>query len=1053
MKAAVLLAILLPAPLLPLAAQENAAEIPREHVEFFEKKIRPLLVDRCYSCHSVQAAKLKAGLYVDSREGLLKGGDSGPALVPGEPDKSLLIKAIRHVDDELRMPKEKLGEEQIGDLVTWIRLGAPDPRVKSRAPIRAEVDFEAARKHWAFVPPRSQPPAGKGHTVDLFLRAALEAKGLAPAPEADRRTLLRRLSFDLVGLPPTPEEIDAFLADPSPDAFEKQVDRLLASPRYGERWGRHWLDVARYADTKEWVVDEERRLAYAYTYRDWVIRAFNEDLPFETFVLQQIAADRLPTASDRRTLPALGFLTVGRSFLNRLPDIIDDRIDVVTRGLLGLTVQCARCHDHKYDPVPTRDYYSLYGVFASSAPPRELPLVGEAVPGPDHEDFVRQYQARNGEITKFREARHAAIMASYRTAAAVADYLLAARDAKGKTDEQLRQTVRDRKLTLAMLKRWVATLGKAAESPVFRAWDALAALPEDGFAERAPAALEGLDLHPCVRAVFAESPASLRDAAEKYGVLLANATDEDLRLALAGPDAPTNLPIAELDPFLTGEDRDKIRKLKRAVDELHNHAGSPPRAMTLEDLPTPHSPRVFIRGNPGTPGDEVPRRFLGILSPGIRTSWTDGGRLELAKAIVDPGNPLTWRVYVNRVWHHHFGAGLVRTPSDFGVRGEPPTHPALLDWLARWFVENGGSTKKLHRLILTSAAWKQSCEGRPETVRADPQNLLLGRQNRRRLEFEPLRDALLAAAGRLDVAEGGKAVPLTTEPYSRRRTVYGHIDRLNLSNMQRIFDFAVPDMHAPKRHSTTVPQQALFMMNSAFVQEQAQLLLRLPAIAAEADPEQKVQRLYRAIFGRAATAREASLALAYLESASPAPPVEPPAWQYGAVVEGRFEPLAQFAAGAWQEGPKAAGRLTATGGQAGPRPLARRWTAPADATVALSGTLSHREKAGDGVRGRIVSSRQGELASWTVCRISVETRLAGLEVKRGETIDFVVERRADEASDAFTWAPLVSSADPKQEWNAEAAFGGPAARPAEPLGAWEKYVQVLLETNEFSFVE
>jgi Protein of unknown function (DUF1549)/Planctomycete cytochrome C len=334
--------------------QQGAPQLTPEQVEFFEKKIRPIFVERCYKCHSAHSDKVKGGLLLDTRDGLLKGGESGPAIVPGDPEKSLLIRAIRQTD-ELRMPvKEKLPDEQIADFVSWIKMGAPDPRIASSVPAatRAAVPSLAeARKFWAFQPAReTMPPIVRtawGRTpIDNFILARLEEKKMSPAPEADRRTLLRRVTVDLTGLPPAPEEIEAFLKDESPDAYEKVVDRLLASPRYGERWGRHWLDVARYADTKEWVVAEERRLPYPYTYRDWVIKALNEDMPYDRFLTLQIAADRVVTGEDKTDLAALGFLTVGRSFLNRQADIIDDRIDVITRGLLGLTVTCARCHDH-----------------------------------------------------------------------------------------------------------------------------------------------------------------------------------------------------------------------------------------------------------------------------------------------------------------------------------------------------------------------------------------------------------------------------------------------------------------------------------------------------------------------------------------------------------------------------------------------------------------------------------------------------------------------------------------------------------------------------------
>src|SRR5436190_12169501 len=425
------------------AQQQAAPPLSPAQVEFFEKKIRPIFVERCYKCHSASAGKAKGGLFLDSREGVLKGGDSGPAIVPGEPEKSILIRAIRQTD-ELQMPmKEKLPDDQIADFVAWVQMGAPDPRIASAAPAatRPTPSLAEARKFWAFQPMReSTPPIVRAPwcrtPIDNFILARLEEKKMIPAPEADRRTLLRRLTIDLTGLPPSPDEVDAFLKDESPEAYERVVDRLLASPRYGERWGRHWLDVARYADTKEWVVDEERRLPYPYTYRDWVIKALNDDVPYDRFLQLQIAADRIVVGDNKADLAALGFLTVGRSFLNRQPDIIDDRIDVISRGLLGLTVTCARCHDHKYDPIPTKDYYSLYGIFASSAAPKELPLLGAPKMSPEYAAYLKELGARDAEISKFKETRRVEISATFRTADKITAYLMAAQESRGKPDEE-----------------------------------------------------------------------------------------------------------------------------------------------------------------------------------------------------------------------------------------------------------------------------------------------------------------------------------------------------------------------------------------------------------------------------------------------------------------------------------------------------------------------------------------------------------------------------------------------------------------------------------------
>ncbi len=1072
------------------ARQEGQVAPSREALEFFEKRIRPLLVDRCYSCHSAQAVKLKAGLRLDTREGLLRGGETGPALVPGHPEKSLLIRAVRRGDDDLDMPpddKKSLNSQQIADVEAWIRMGAPDPRTESSSPAPAATgpSVSAVRGFWSFRPPvdPTLPPfrtSGWARTaVDAFLLARLEKEGLAPSPAADPRTLLRRLSFDLSGLPPSEEELAAFLADDDPGAWERAVDRLLASPRFGERWGRHWLDVARYADTKEWVVDEERRLPFPYTYRDWVIRAFNDDMPYDRFLTYQLAADRLVQGEDKTHLAALGFLTVGRSFLNRQPDIIDDQIDVVTRGTLGLSVQCARCHDHKYDPIPSGDYYSLYGIFASSSAPKELPLLETPRDSEDYRAYRKDLDAREGEISKFKEQKHAGVVAGFRKPETIADYLLAAQDAKALPEEGARSLARERKLNGFMLQRWVAFLRKteASRDPVLAAWNAYAVLPAEGFVDRA----HGIDLeaaNPLVREAFTEIPGSLREVAQRYGTLLGahdlpspldDPRREALRQTLCAPDAVTNMPVAEVDQFLTGEDRDKMKKLRRKVEEMHFHPGAPARAMTLEEG-APHEPRVFVRGNPATPGDAIPRRFLAILSPEERAPYATGGRLELAKAIASAENPLTARVWVNRVWLRLFGAGIVRTPSDFGTRGEPPTHPELLDWLACRFMGDGWSSKKLIRLLATSAAYRQSSADRGEARLKDPENRLLWRMNRRRLDLEAMRDALLAVSGQLDPAMGGRAVEITTEPYSRRRTVYGYVDRLNLANLFKTFDFALPDMHSPQRFTTTVPLQALFMMNSPFVHEQAEHLAARTALPGET-PRQHVERLYRTVYGRAPSTEETELGLRFVAAQEARPDAAPatPVWQYGlARLDPRterivdFHPFPHYTGSAWQGGPKQPdpklgwASIHAQGGHAGDLPgtlLVRRWTAPRDGKVSISGTAKHDSPGGDGVLARLVSSGSGPLASWTVCRLEAETAVSGLDVKQGETLDFAVDGRADNNSDSFLWAPVIRMKGPDEEWSAASGFGGPPPKALPPLSAWEKYAHVLLQSNEFMFLD
>jgi hypothetical protein len=901
------------------AAAAPAAEqgVSPQAIEFFEKNVRPVLAEKCFLCHggSLQQSQLR----VDSREALLKGGARGAAIVPNKPEQSLLIKAVTHADEKMKMPPTgKLSDKEIDALTEWVKMGAPFPEGRRQK-------AEGSQQHWAFQPVKKpQVPTLKNKNlrarvktpIDAFVLAKLEQKKMTPAAWADRRTLIRRAYFDLVGLPPTPEEVASFVKDKSPNAWEKVVDNLLASPRFGERWARYWMDVARYADNKGYVFTEERRYPYAYTYRDWLIWAFNEDLPYDQFIVQQIAADHLPLGDDKRPLAAMGFLTLGRRFLNNQADIIDDRIDVVTRGTMGLTVTCARCHDHKFDPIPTKDYYSLYGVFASSIEPRDLPLIEEPKRTDAYLAFEKELKEREGEVAKFRDAKQVEYLTNLRKPETIAAYLLFVRDARGLDMEKAINLVRARDLNPLMARRWKTFLDETAKShhAIFAPWHAFAALSEQEFAEKAAGLVERFaanadaqnHVNSLVAQAFAKSPASLKEVAERYGELLSrfqqpnelpNADEEALRQALNAIGAPLDVPANETEQLFNRADRDKLRALQRRVDEWKaTSPAAPARAMSLQDAPNPVNPRVFNRGNPNNPGEEVPRQFLAVLSGEKREPFKKGsGRLELAQAIASKDNPLTARVFVNRVWSHLFGAGLVRTSSDFGVRCEPPTHPELLDWLATTFVSTGQlvngsmgksvnqltnlpidcydcgwSVKKLLRLIMLSSTYQQSSLiSHPSSSAKDPYNALLTRMNRRRLDFEATRDALLWASGQLDLTTGGASVDITTQPFNKRRTVYGFIDRQNLPNLFRTFDFASPDTHAPQRFTTTVPQQALFMMNSPFVVEQARALVTRKEVVDIKDSTQRIQALYRLLYQRTATPEEVALGLRFLESAEP----------------------------------------------------------------------------------------------------------------------------------------------------------------------------------------
>ena len=744
----------------------------------------------------------------------------------------------------------------------------------------AAVGAEAS-DHWAFQPvTRPSVPAVSGAAwpsgaLDHFVLAKLREYGMQPARRAGRRTLIRRVTLDLTGLPPTPGEVDAFVAADSPGAYRRLVERVLASPRFGERWGRHWLDVARYADTKGYLAGNQARLfTHSYTYRDYVIDAFNADLPYDRFIIEQVAADKLELGDDKQPLAAMGFLTLGRRFLNNPHDIIDDRIDVVTRGMMGLTVSCARCHDHKYDPIPIADYYSLYGVFASSHEPGDKPFISDAIDPIERVAFDEERKRREDKLSNYKREQYARVREQVKEQ--TGDYVWAAhRAAKlpaGKVDELARKAKLDPELT----RRWMRHLAKRQESgdPVFAAWFALTKLDAGSFGEQAKAVLGGEPLanaHPAVRAALAEA-GSLEAAAKSLGQLLykAKSGQPKLREAVHSDDSPAKLSDGDVNRVMDVEGRQGIRSRKRKFDELEGeHPGAPNRAMVLLDNASPHDPRIFRRGNPGMKGDAVPRRFIAALSHGERKPFVEGsGRLEMAEAIADPGNPLTARVMANRVWQRLFGSGLVITPSDFGVRAEPPSHPKMLDFLAADFVDNGWSVKALIRGIVTSSTYQQGETVHPKYAERDPGNRLLWQMNRKRLDFEAMRDSVLSVSGNLTLKQGGRSVHIANKPDARCRTVYGFVNRQNLPNLFRTFDFAGPDTTCPQRFTTTVPQQALYLLNSPFIEAQAKRLGARSGVTS-ADDEERIRVIYRLAYQREPSAEELALAKGFVDEFVP----------------------------------------------------------------------------------------------------------------------------------------------------------------------------------------
>ncbi len=884
--------------LTPLIAFSQESGKPTDE-GFFEARVRPVLVEKCGGCHG--AKKQEMGLRLDSAAAFRKGSDAGPVVDTDRPDESTLLEVLSH-DGPVKMPPdEKLSETALSDLTNWVRLGAPWPETSTDSPTRS-----AAETHWAFQPvqrPTVPAQAGNGRDpIDAFLMERLKAQGLSFAPEADRRSLIRRLSFDLTGLPPTADEVNAFVNDNRPGdlAYARLVDRLLASPRYGERWGRHWLDVARYADTKGYVFLEDGRYPWAYAYRDYVIESFNADLPFDRFVLEQLAADQLELGEDRRALRAVGFLTVGGRFMNNTYDVIDDRIDVVTRGLMGLTVTCARCHDHKFDPVSQQDYYALYGVFASSVEPATQPLFEEPAPTEEYQSFVKELEARQASLEAFLAGKRAALTENAQRR--VGDYLLAAHVRRQQpSTEEFMQIADGGDLNPTILSRWQSALEGARRThhPVLAPWIALETVPEEELGSRVGEVLAGLEASGSainsllLRTLREQPPDSRRALASVYAALLNRVegiwSEQRLRTALEGRaiealpdpvleefrrlfhglDAPTDismLPYGDLALLPDRPSQDARKKLQSAVEEWRiTGKGAPARAMVLEDLPTPVEPRVFLRGNPNRTGPKVDRRAPLLLTGGEPRSFEHGsGRLELARTIVDSRNPLVARVLVNRLWMHHFGAPLVSTPSDFGLRSEQPIHPELLDWLASELVDEGWSIKRLQRLMVMSTAYRQSVSNPPAEA-ADADNQLFSRARWRRLDFESLRDSLLTVSDRLAERIGGPSVAKLDDRANNRRTLYASIDRLNLPGIFRTFDFPDPNTTSPKRDPTTVPPQALFLLNHPLVIETARAVAeRTEAAEGEQTNEARLESLYQRLFQRVPNDSERAAALAFL---------------------------------------------------------------------------------------------------------------------------------------------------------------------------------------------
>ncbi len=1011
------------------AAGEKAIATTPQQDAFFETKIRPLLANSCYECHSDKDQK--GGLRLDSREGLLKGNAHGPAMAPGDIDKSNLLRVV-HYDGAIKMPPSgKLRPADIEALTQWVKMGAPWPTVK--APMGGAASGQAPdlkitpvmRSFWSFLPvhksavPKVKNVAWCKSPIDRFILAQLESKGVKPAAPADRRTLIRRAYFDLIGLPPTAAEADAFVADKAPNAFEKVIDHLLASPHYGERWGRRWLDVARYSDSNG--LDENTAFANAFRYRDYVVAAYNKDKPYNQFIQEQFAGDLMPTedvALRNERLTATGFLELGPKVLAEpdkpklVMDIIDEQIEVTSKAVLGLTVACARCHNHKFDPFPTKDYYALAGIFKSTRTMETLNTVARVnerpLKTPGDEEKQKIYAKRMEDLQKalktatdqanaevaanIRKDAGKYLLAGYALAQYPSQELESVAELPQKPGDPRRILVEAENYDRGNANKDFTTYGKGigiihtVTVPTFAEWDINVASAGSYQLELRYASQEARPVQLWVNGVVVKSDAAAKVTGsfqpegqrwEAQGIFTMRAGKNTIRIddngsiphidkLLIVPTPPLKIgpgggPVRTADQlaaqyglnpavlknaarffrlrkdgpefagwhavanvsdqafpatagkiaerFQTGtgadgvalqaavNDGDKllsipdkpemlysdaakaaVKKAGDAVKTAQGEAPAPVMVMAVEEGKI-ENVRVHIRGNTETLGDEVPRHFVSVISsenqPAIDS--THSGRLELAQWLTSSTNPLTARVAVNRIWEGHFGQGIVQTPDNFGLLGDRPDHPELLDWLAATFVQQGWSVKKMHRLIMLSSAYQMSSENNAVAEIADPGNRLYWHMNRQRLEAEPFRDAILAVAGKLDDSIGGTLMTTPDNGYvtndqsgnaeqynSHRRGIYLPIIRNALYDMFQAFDFGDPSITHAQRASTTVAPQALFVMNSPFVIEQSKAFAASLLADKSATDAMRVKAAYMKAYNRPPTATEQSRAIAYM---------------------------------------------------------------------------------------------------------------------------------------------------------------------------------------------
>jgi hypothetical protein len=895
-----------------LATRLAAAEPSSRQLEFFETRVRPVLVEHCFECHGGGEKRTQGGLRLDSREGWAAGGDSGPAVVPGRPRESLLLTAVGYRDPALQMPpRGRLPQAVIDDLQTWIEEGAADPR-QAVPVVDKPAATSPAREHWAYqplaaaTPPQVVDGEWPANAIDRFILARIEAAGLRPQADAAPAALVRRLYYDLIGLPPEPEEIEAFEADPSEDAYERLVDRLLASPHFGERWGRHWLDVARFGEslTLRGMVFQE-----AWRYRDYVIGAFNRDLPYNDFVRAQIAGDLLPAASlaqRRDHLVATTFLTLGNVNLEEQDkaqlrmDVVDEQLDTIGKAFLAQTIGCARCHDHKFDPIPTRDYYALAGILRNTKTLEhanvsnwlELPLPLE----PAEDERVARQEAIIAALAERIEAARGgrpAVVAAASLPGVVVDDREARQVGQWQRSQYSGAYIGDGYLHDLDAEKGAKTLTFLPELPAAGRYEVRLAYTAGGNrATNVPVTVFSADGEKTLTVdERREPPLDGRFVAlgqfsfELNGqgfVMVANLGTDGHVIA----DAVQFLAVSDdpgvAEPAASGAGKaaeplpkEDVRQLEQELKRLKATGPVRPKYMTVVEEKEIADTCVHIRGNVHNLGSSVPRGFLQILGSGAATTLPESqsGRREMADWLVDDDNPLPARVMTNRVWHWLFGAGLVRTTDNFGSAGEAPSHPKLLDYLAAEFIRDGWSVKRLVRRIALSHTYRLAATADGATRAADPENRLLARAPRRRLDAECLRDALLTVSGLLQPCAGGKTLrPGVSADYgyahvARCRSVYVPVLRNALPEVFKVFDFADPSTVTGQRTQSTTPQQALFFMNDPLVHECArQAALRLLSVE-DLDDAARLERSCRLALGRPPTPGERQHAQKFLEAA------------------------------------------------------------------------------------------------------------------------------------------------------------------------------------------